>query len=107
MFDVVYRTALHYCVEHMSPHCIRMLISFGGANPNVTDMSGLTPLHYCALYNGEECLQELLDVKNIDIQVFDDNRRLPLHYAAASGNVTILSVLVGVCAKDKYENILS
>jgi ankyrin repeat protein len=72
------------------------LASFGGANPNITDLSLLTPLHYCAMYNCEESVQELLDVQNIKVTVVDKNQRLPLHYAAASGNVTILSTLVDV-----------
>ncbi|CAF0870900.1 unnamed protein product [Rotaria sordida] len=87
------KTALHYCVEHSSPNCIRLLINFGCANPNVTDLSLLTPLHYCAIYNCEESLQELLDVHDLKVNVIDKNKRLPLHYAAATGNITILSTL--------------
>ena len=91
-----FRTALHYCVEHSSPNCIRLLVNFGGANPNITDSLSLSPLHYCAIYNGEESLQELLDAHNLQVNIVDKNNRLPLHYAAASGNVTILSTLAGV-----------
>ncbi|CAF4358260.1 unnamed protein product, partial [Adineta steineri] len=94
-------TALHYCVEHSSPNCIRLLVNFGGGNPNVTDLSLLTPLHYCAMYNCEESLQELLDAHDLKVNVVDNNKRLPLHYAAASGNVTILSTL----ADYDYEQI--
>ncbi len=99
IFDCVFfdfRTALHYCVEHSSPNCIRLLINFGGANPNIADSSSLTPLHYCAMYNCEESLQELLDVHDLKVNVVDKNKRLPLHYAAASGNITILSTLADV-----------
>lgn len=83
-------------MEHSFPNCIRLLVSFGGANPNITDSSSLTPLHYCAIYNCEESLQELLDIHNLKINVIDQNKRLPLHYAAASGNITILSTLADV-----------
>ncbi|CAF3512085.1 unnamed protein product [Adineta steineri] len=95
------KTALHYCVEHSSPNCIRLLVNFGGGDPNVTDLSLLTPLHYCAMYNCEESLQELLDAHDLKVNVVDKNKRLPLHYAAASGNVTILSTL----ADYDYEQI--
>ncbi|CAF1316153.1 unnamed protein product [Adineta ricciae] len=91
--DKTGKTALHYCVEHSSPNCIRLLVNFGGANPNITDSLSLSPLHYCAIYNGEESLQELLDAHNLQVNIVDKNNRLPLHYAAASGNVTILSTL--------------
>ncbi|CAF3090288.1 unnamed protein product [Rotaria socialis] len=91
--DKTGKTALHYSVEHSSPNCIRLLINFGGANPNVTDLSLLTPLHYCAIHNCEESLQELLDVHELKVNVIDQNKRLPLHYAAATGNITILSTL--------------
>jgi ankyrin repeat protein len=73
-----------------------LLINFGGANPNVTDLSLLTPLHYCAMHNCEESLQELLDGNDLQINVLDKNKRLPLHYAAVNGNITILSTLVDV-----------
>lgn len=73
-----------------------MLINFGSANPNVTDLLLLTPLHYCAIYNCEEGLQELLDAHDLKVNVTDKNKRLPLHYAAATGNITILSTLADV-----------
>lgn len=83
-------------MEHSFPNCIRLLVNFGGANPNIIDSSNLTPLHYCAIYNCEESLQELLDIHDLKINVIDQNKRLPLHYAAASGNITILSTLADV-----------
>ena len=100
-----FRAALHYCVEHSSPTCIRLLIHFGGANPNATDSSLLTPLHYCVIHNCEESLQELLDAHNIQVHLADQNQRSPLHYAAASGNVTILSALADVSRENLLQNV--
>ncbi len=107
IYIFILRTALHYCVENSSPNCIRLLISFGGANPNVIDLSYLTPLHYCAIHNCEESLQELLDAHDLKVNVIDQNKRLPLHYAAATGNITILSTLADVNYLNRFLEIES
>ncbi|KAF4628947.1 hypothetical protein G7Y89_g9203 [Cudoniella acicularis] len=48
------RTALHYAARSGRPESVSILINLGGANPNATDIEGLTPLDMCTYIREED-----------------------------------------------------
>ena len=78
--DVTGRTILSWASQKGDDTAVAELLACG-ADPNVTDYSGVSSLHYAVLGSNQNCVRLLLASK-AELEVKDSDGKTPLAYAA-------------------------
>lgn len=73
-----------------------------------TDQAGFAAIHHAVQNNHIQIVKMLLTQERdlLHLEVEDENRNTPLHLIAASGNLSMMKVVVGYDADFKIQNIM-
>ncbi|KAJ0057188.1 hypothetical protein NL108_002136, partial [Boleophthalmus pectinirostris] len=82
---------LHVAAARGQTDCLVAILSHG-ADPSITDATGLNPLHLAAKNNHVECCKKLIQNK-CPVDTVDSSGKTALHHAAACGSVQALQLL--------------
>ena len=90
--DSFERTPLYWACCLEQPDLVQSLLTHG-ADPEISDLRGVTPLHTAAGIGSVECINVLISA-GADIQAKDNLGSSPLFYAAACGHIQAIQTLV-------------
>jgi ankyrin repeat protein len=90
--NIFCRTALHEASREGHLECVKILLEHG-ANPNVSDPSGVTPLHQSAFRGHFEITAALVNAK-ADVNATDYTGGTPLHEAAKKNRKDLIPILL-------------
>lgn len=79
--NLVFRTALHYAIQPLTPLRTIALLLQHGANPNLADKEGKTAMHWISVENMSIAVLHLLVAARGDLAQRDDEGKTPLHLA--------------------------
>uniref|UniRef100_A0A3B4BLX8 Uncharacterized protein n=1 Tax=Periophthalmus magnuspinnatus TaxID=409849 RepID=A0A3B4BLX8_9GOBI len=92
--------SLHAAAAWGQTECLVAILSHG-ADPSITDATGLSPLHLAAKNNHVECCKKLIQSK-CPIDAVDSSGKTAVHHGAASGSLQAVQLL---CEQNSPINI--
>ncbi|KAJ5292139.1 hypothetical protein N7478_001390 [Penicillium angulare] len=92
--------ALLWAASQNSPHVMREILSYPGANVNTPDDRHRTPVFHAIRRNNLEILQILHTSSKVDYNWKDDRGRTPLIYALSKGQISMGSCLLTLHSPD-------
>jgi len=89
------RTALQCAAYGGYTDCMNVLISEGGADPNIQDSEGITALHWACSVGSLEAVQLLLQMEaNFNVMEVDGEKLTPLDYAIIGSHQEVAQLLI-------------